>query len=408
LTIVRMAIKTMIKINFENLGDLKIENYQDKLEQIKSMKIPSFESEIPNLDEIKSQMEKYAKYKNIILIGNGGSRTSAYAFYNALFDFRNDVNFEFLTSSEPDWIFALKKKYSPEDTLIIAISKSGDNINNLEPLMSFLDYPGLVITGSQQTVLRKIAEKMGWEIIIHPEVGGRFSAMTSCGLVPAYLMGLDIDEIYEGAVMGHERYSIRSEISENDALKLAIHFFQLEKTGYEEIFASIYSLGLSGLLPLIIQLIHESAGKDGFGQTILGDYSPESQHHTNQRFFGGKKNMIGMLMGVEESKEDFEINIPEDLKKIDFKDEKLEMLQNLKASQTMLFDLKGVFEHCLEKKIPVVEIFLNKINPRAIGEMIVFWQYFSVYSAMLRGVDPYDQPEVEFSKIVSFNLRKNR
>lgn len=398
----------MIKINFENLGGLKTEKYQTELEQIKLMGVPSFESHTPNLEEIKKQTEKYAKYNNIILIANGGSRTSAFAFYNSLFNFRNDVNFEFLTSSEPDWIKSLKKKYSSENTLIIAISKSGDNINNLEPLMSFVDYPILAITGNNQTVLGKIAEKMNWEIIIHPKVEGRFSAMTTCGLVPAALMGLDIDQIYAGAKVGYNEYSSQKDISKNDALKLAAYLYQLEKNGYDEIFASIYSSSLSGFLPLMIQLIHESAGKGDVGQSIFGDYSPESQHHTIQRFFGGKKNMIGLLMITQKTDNDFEIKIPENISDINYKDVKLSMLEGLRASDTMLFDMKGVFEHCLEKKIPVTEIFVDRITPENVGELIVFWQYFSIYSAMLRGQDPYNQPEVEFSKIVSFNLRKNR
>lgn len=395
----------MIKINYENLGDMKIENYKSQLEQIKSMGIPDFEAHMPDLEEIKKQAEKYAQYKNVILIGNGGSRTSACAFYNSLSEFRNEVNFEFLTSCEPDWTSALIKKYDPENTLVMPISKSGDNINNIEPLMFFLDYPILAITGDNSNALHEIAIKMGWGTVIHPEVGGRFSAMTTCGLIPAAIMGLDIKKIYEGAKKGYEKYSFKKDVSENNALKLAVYFYQLENDGYGEIFASIYSFSLSGLLPLIVQLVHESAGKGGFGQTIVGDYSPESQHHTNQRFFGGKKNMIGLLMGTEKPGNDLEIKIPEKLAGINFKNEKLKMLDGIRASDTMLFDMKGVLEHCLEKKIPAVEIFADEITPDSIGEMIVFWQYFSVYSAILRGQDPYDQPEVEFSKKVSFKLR---
>jgi len=351
----------MLKIDYQNSQiSLNEKSLESILEKIKNRETPSFETEKPDLEQIKNIAKKYEKYKNVILIGNGGSRTSAYAFYNSLFGFRNDVNFEFLTSCEPDWIFELKKKHSPQDTLVVAISKSGDNINNIEPLMSFLEYTVVAITGDNQAALHEIAKKMNWEIVIHPEVGGRFSAMTTCGLVPACLMGLDIEKIYEGAKIGYEKYSFQKNISENDALRLAAYFFELEKKGYDEIFASIYSLSLSGLLPLIVQLVHESAGKQGMGQTIVGDYSPESQHHTNQRFFGGKKNMIGLLMGIENSENDFNVEIPENLKEISFKDHGLEMLQGMKASDTLLFDMKGVLGHCIEKKIPAIEIFADK------------------------------------------------
>lgn len=395
-----------MKIDFSNAQispDTK--GMEPLLEKIKGMDEPDFEKSKPDLEYIRSIAQKYAKYKNIILIANGGSRTSAYAFYNSLFRLRNDVNFEFLTSCEPDWINQLKEKYSPEDTLVIPISKSGDNINNIEPLMSFLDYPVLAITGDNKNALHEIAEKMGWEIVIHPEVGGRFSAMTNCGLVPAALMGLDIEKIYKGAKAGYEKYSGKKTISENPALELAAYFFELEKGGYDEIFASAYSLSLSGFLPLMIQLVHESAGKGNVGQSIFGDYSPESQHHTIQRFFGGKKNMAGLFLYVENPADDFAIKIPEKLKGIGFKSEKLEVLDSIKAGDTMLYEMKGIVGHCTEKKIPAIEILLDKVSFENIGEMIVFWQYFSIYSAVLRSQDPYNQPEVERGKVISFDLR---
>jgi glucose-6-phosphate isomerase len=48
---------------------------------------------------------------------------------------------------------------------------------------------------------------------------------------------------------------------------------------------------------------------------------------------------------------------------------------------------------------------IDKITEASFGEMLVFWQYFAVYSAMLRNLNPFDQPEVEASKKISLELR---
>lgn len=396
----------MIKVNYAHLlAAVDRKKYQNILEEIRRTPWPDFEKTKADLKQIASQVNKYRKYKNVILIGNGGSRTSAWAFYHALFEFRNKTNFEFLASAEPELIRNLRKKYSKKDTLVVAISKSGDNVNAIEPLLNFLDYPVLAITGEKTSALSEMAGRKKWEIILHPEVGGRFSGLTACGLAPAFLMGLPIEEIYAGAESGYRKYNFKINLEKNDALKLAMHLADLEEKKFVEIFTAVYSSALFGFLPLIVQLVHESAGKGGLGQTVYGDYAPESQHHTNQRFFGGLKNAVGLFLGVERSKNDIVLKVPKDLAEVNFSGHPLKVLDGLKASDAMRFDRQGVIGNCVHKKIPAAELLVDEVTPKSMGEFMVFWQYFSVYAALIRGVDPYNQPEVEDSKKISFELR---
>ncbi|EKE16549.1 MAG: hypothetical protein ACD_11C00004G0047 [uncultured bacterium] len=396
----------MISINYKNLGiELDLEKLAPVLERIKKQPTPAFEAIKTDLGSIEKKSQNYKQYENVILIGNGGSRTSSWAFYNSLFSFRNDVHFEFLPSAEPELINSLKEKYPRENTLVLVISKSGTNINNIEPLLSFLGYPVLVISENKNNLLSNIAKIRNWEKIAHPAVGGRYAGMTSCGLVPAYLMGLDIKEIYAGAESGYKKYNCQVEIEKNDALKMAAYFHKLEESGYTEIFSSIYSSALFGFFPLIVQLIHENTGKNGQGQTIFGDYSPESQHHTNQRLFGGRKNVVALLMEVKKSLQDFPIEVPEDIKNEELSGVTLENINGIPAHKTLSFDMQGVWGHCIEKNIPVAVLTVNEINEKTMGEFMVFWQYFTMYSSLLRNQNPFDQPEVERSKNISFQLR---
>lgn len=399
----------MLKINFENLQITPdAQKYQKELNRIAHSPAPSFETNETNLKALEKQLVKFKKYKNVILIANGGSRTSARAFYYGLADFRNKVNFKFVTSPEPRIVNALRKKYAKKDTLILIISHSGSNINNIEPLLLLLDYPVLAITGAQKSPLREMAEKKKWTIIIHPEVEGRFSAITSCALVPALLMGLPASKIISGAKMGYQKYSAKIPLEKNDALNLALRFAELGNKGYGEIFASYYSSSLVSLFPLMTQLIHESYGKGGRGQTIFGDYSPETHHHTTQRFFGGSKNVIGLFMSEAKMDKDLKIKVPTIFKKIIFRGQELRKLDGISAGQTLQFDKAGALEHCQNYKIPATEVVIDKVTPESFAEMIVFWQYFAVYSAMLRNLNPFDQPEVETAKKISFELRMKK
>lgn len=399
----------MIKVDYQNLGmPLDAEGFKEQLEKIRKTEAPSFETTKTDLTYLQEKIQKYVSYKNVILIANGGSRTSAHLFYHALPGFRNQVSFSFLTSAEPDLIAELKRKYKPEDTLVLVISKSGTNIDNIEPLLAFLDYPGLAVTEDKPNTLSQIAKIQGWDTIAHPNVGGRFSGLTTCGLVPAALMGLDPQKIVEGAQAGYAQYKADVELNENDALKLALYFAQLEKKGVTEIFFSIYSSSLFAFLPLIVQLIHESTGKDEKGMTVYGDYSPESQHHTNQRFFGGRKNVVGAFLRVENSKDDFPLEVPDKLESVEFSGHPLAILKGLSALKTLHYDMEGVVGNCREKNIPAVTISIDEVSQEAIGKLVVFWQYFTVYSAYLREQNPFDQPHVEDAKKISWGLRVNR
>lgn len=396
----------MLKINYQDLQiNPDAQKYQKELHRIANSAAPAFETNQTDLKLLAKQVAKFKKYKNVILIANGGSRTSARAFFHGLSDFRNKVHFKFVTSPEPRVINALRKKYTKKDTLVLVISKSGDNINNIEPLLLLMDYPVLVITGTQKSPLREMAEKKKWTIIEHPEVGGRFSAITSCALIPALLMGLDAKKIIAGAKTGYQKYSNKIPLEKNDALNLALHFTELGNKGYAEIFTSIYSSSLVAILPLVIQLVHETYGKNGRGQTIFGDYSPESQHHTNQRFFGGPENVIGLFLSEARMEKDLKITVPAIFKKIIFRGHEMAKLNGTSTAQTLQFDKAGVLQNCREHKIPAVEVAIDKVTPENFAEMIVFWQYFAVYSAMLRNLNPFDQPEVEAAKKISLELR---
>src|SRR3989338_2433241 len=285
--------------------------------RFKKLDAPSFATHHPQFKTIETVCKPYQKFKNIIVIANGGSRTSALAFYEALHASRNHKHVEFISTMDPSVLKRIKKEFKPADTLIMPISKSGTNIDVLEPLSFFWNtHAVLPVTGKKGSVLRDIALRRGWETIDHPEIGGRFSGRSECAYALLHLCGIDIRAIDRAARQAYRAYDYDAPVSKNEALRAACIAWQLERQGYTEIFCPVYSFDYASFLPLMVQLIHESTGKKGRGQTIFGDLAPESQHHTNQRFFGGRKNVMGLFVvdGREMCSNDPRVRIPKTLR----------------------------------------------------------------------------------------------
>lgn len=373
----------------------------------KQQAAPAFQQHTVDFDSLHSVLESYHKFSHIIIIANGGSRTSALAYWQSLAHLRNDKHVELVSSMEPDVIADIRNRFSPEDTLVMPISKSGTNVDVLEPLLQFLDYPILPVTSPEKGVLYEIAKAYEWDVVPHPEVGGRYSGRTECAFAPALLMGLDAEKINAAAVNAYEHLDYNSDPSQNIAFQAASVCYQHEQKGLSEIFMPIYSQSIAGFLPLMIQLVHESTGKDKQGQTIFGDVAPESQHHTNQRFFGGQENVMGWFVTVARQENALVTRVPEKLAQLPLRDGTLADLDGISLQDALRFDYEGVAENTTRLKIPHMTLTVDSVNEESVGELLSFMHYYTVYSALLRNQDPFDQPQVEDAKTVSFNKRKN-
>lgn len=388
--------------------DTKKFNFGAFKKRLAKLELPSFQTHKPNYNKIARTCKPYQKYKNIIVIANGGSRTSALAYYQALQTKRNKKDVFFLSTMEPQLITELKKKYRPKDTLVMPISKSGTNLDVLEPLTAFWDeYKILPVTSPHKGTLCEVAKKRKWDILEHPEVGGRYSGRSECAYGIAYLMGLDIKAIDKAANIAYKDYGYRANLKQNQAFLSALYCYLLERKGYTEIFAPIYSFEYAGFLPLMIQLIHESTGKGGRGQTIFGDMAPESQHHTNQRFFGGRKNVLGFFIVNDRFMQQNKManKIPEDLRDVPLRDGILSDIHKVPFDAGLHFDYQGVRENAEARGIPHIVMTVKDTSYESVGWFLSFWHYFTVYSALLRNQNPFDQPEVEAAKQISFEKR---
>lgn len=401
----------MLKLNLNHVG-VDFKEAALELEKIKEVPLPDFSRFQTDLEEINRLARKYAHFQNFLIVGNGGAVNSFRGILSCLGQ-SSKKKVEIITTPEPDYLFELKSRYPRENSLLIIISKSGTNPTALELLFAFREYPLLAVCTEGLGALYQIVKREKLDYLKYPSekefptLDDRHTGISASGLVPAALLGLDFQEIYLGAKDYYLKCSPLAPLEDNPALQLATIFYLLEKRGYEQIFCPVYSTKLFGFLPLIIQLLHETVCKDGNGQSIFGDLAPESQHHTNQRLFGGKKNIIGFFLTAEQEDQTSRVEIPSDLTDISLRGGILNDFVGIPYTQLLDFEFQGTFNDALENKIPIVHLHLKQISPRSVGQFLAFFQYLAYYSAILRGVNPLGQPQVERSKEITFGLIKN-
>src|SRR3989338_3082256 len=394
-----------ITIEYHCTEFLDFSSLAHRLEVIRKEPLPIFETVSSDLSAIEKAAKPYRKYKDIVVIGNGGSITSVMAYAGCLPTSRR---LHIVDSEDPDFLSSLKRKLTKKDTLVIAVSKSGNTVQVIEELLFFKEYDKVVVTEKTGS-LYKIAQKAGIPAILHEPIGGRYSGRTASAFFPAAVLGLDIKAIDKGAISMYKKCQPKVILYKNPALKFSSVLFLLDWAAHGIVFFASYSPKLHSFFPLVRQLIHESSGKDGKGQFITGGQGQELQHHTGQRLFGGKKDVMIVFQCVKSMHEQkLKVHVPPKLAKIPVRDGLLKDINSLSYQNAITYEFIGAEQRSLKEKIPHAVITIDKVEARGGGGLLGFYHYVAVYSSLLRGVDPYDQPDVEWSKELSYQMRKKR
>jgi len=98
-------------------------------------------------------------------------------------------------------------------------------------------------------------------------------------------------------------------------------------------------------------------------------------------------------------------NFPLGTHSVQLKGHSLFDINKIPLEKALEFELQGTMEDARIYGIPLIRLSVTSFTAFEIGQFLAFWQLFAVYSSVLRGVDPFDQPQVENSKNISFNKR---
>lgn len=386
--------------------DLNFPEYAAEIERIRNIPTPNFAKYEPDLENLRSIRKKYKNARNLIVEGNGGAIENFRGIFGAL-SHKTKKKVYMLDTEDPDYIFEVTKNCDKKNTLVVLTSKSGTRIQVIANYFALKKYPILVITEDNNGTLNEIRKIKNHYSAFYPSVSmtDRFTGLTESALVTAEIVGINTALLVTGGRDMHQICGPSSNFEHNIALKFAITLDKLEKLGYYNMFLSIYSKKLGAFYNLLSQLFHESVCKNGLGQTIYGGEAPENQHHTLQRFISGRKDSIGIFITVSNfSHKNIIIKTDKDLNGIVCRNITLEKLNNISLADIIRAEFEGTWQDVVDNKIPAINIEIDELSEYSVGAFMAFFQYTAFYSAILRGVNPCDQPGVEKSKENIFKI----
>jgi glucose-6-phosphate isomerase len=302
-------------------------------------------------------------FQHVVLLGMGGSSLCPEVLRRSFSRVESYPELLVLDSTVPTAVRSLERRLDPARTLFIVSSKSG---KTTEPQV-FFEYfrdkvahasgsdPGrnFIAITDPGTLLEQVAHDTNFRrVFTNPaDIGGRYSALTYFGLVPAALAGFDVKQILDRAVGAME--SCRSE-KENPGAELGAALGSLAKAGRNKL-TFVIPQPISSLGLWIEQLIAESTGKEGVGiLPVAGERLGGPDVYGNDRVF--------VYLGKEGSSAEVETN-----------------LNALKDAGH-----------------PVVRRMID--DPLDLGKEFFIWEFATAVAGSLLGINPFDQPNVQESK----------
>lgn len=360
------------------------------------------------IDRIKDVAKRISQDSDIlVVVGIGGSYLGARAVIEALSNNFKPSNVVYAGNSmSPDYMNDLLDFLEDKNFSINVISKSG---TTTEPAIAFELLKTLLVkkygeeeaakriyvtTDKERGILKKEANEKGYETFVIPDnVGGRYSVLTAVGLLPIAVSGIDIDKIISGANDAMAEYS---KVNDNACYKYATIRNILYKKGKKiEILAS-YEPKLHYFMEWWKQLFGESEGKDKKGIFPVSVGYTTDLHSLGQYIQDGERHLFETVIDIENPYRDIEFDI-ESESHLNYLNEKTLNYANHAAMQ-------GTITAHVNGGVPNLVIKLEKLDEYNIGKLIYFFEKACAISGQLLGVNPFNQPGVEFYKKEMFRL----
>ena len=328
--------------------------------------LPAFQSLVADI--------RQAGFNHILLLGMGGSSLCPEVLamtFGRQHDFPECL---VLDSTDPAQVKAFADRIDPAHTLFIVSSKSG---STLEPNI-FKQYffervrerlgseeagKRFIAITDPGSKLQLVAESDGFRRIFYsvPSIGGRYSALSAFGLVPAAAMGVDVAQLLDRTEDMVHACASCVPVEENPGLMLGAILGTLANLGRDKL-TLITSPGIWDLGAWLEQLLAESTGKQGKG-LIPVDGEP---------------------LGTPEV----------------YGDDRVFVYLRLESAPDPMQD--DAIDRLRQAGQPVVQIALQDIYD--LGQEFFRWEFATAVAGSILGINPFNQPDVEASKIATRKL----
>ena len=369
-------------------------------------------------------------FENVVILGIGGSALGTTALLHALrgrdWNERSAEEREHfprlfvLDNVDPDTIGPLLDRLNMGATLFNVISKSGTTAETMaqflvvrERLRQALEDPEgyrrhlLFTTDAEKGVLRGIADDEGIVTLPIPgNVGGRFSVLSAVGLLPAAMVGIDLDALLAGAAAMEER--CRTDTLRDNPAGL---FAALQQLAHAEAGAGIhvmmpYSDRLYAIADWFRQIWAESLGKRKslagndvwVGPTPVKALGATDQHSQVQLYIEGPFDKTVTFLAVDHHHQD--VPVPPAYDGIDA----IAYLGGRSLGELLDAERRATAAALADSGRMNMTISLPRLDEHAVGQLLMLLEIATVYAGGFYGVNPLDQPGVELGKQLTYGL----
>ena len=378
-------------------------------------------SELARIKETAKKINETSDY--LVCIGIGGSYLGARAVYEALLPLKNGKTkllFSGNSMSERE-IKKILKEIDGKDFSLNVISKSG---TTLEPALAFRIFKEelikkygkteaknriFVTTDPESGVLREEANREGYTSFEIPlGVGGRYSVLSAVGLFPLAVAGVDVEKLLDGARECKLSQTSPEKIEDSTLVSYAFTRFYLydEENCDVEVLAS-FEPSLMYFNEWWKQLFGESEGKDKQGIFPASVIYSTDLHSLGQYLQDGRRNIFETFLrfGAPSPKRENPVFVP----KLNDDSDGLKYLEGKTLAEISETALSATISAHSSGGISTIEISVEDedgfgVSEKSLGFLIFFFETACAISAMLHGVDPFDQPGVEKYKKEMFRL----
>lgn len=327
------------------------------------------EEMLGSVDEIERFSESVRRkgFTDVLVLGMGGSSLSCEVFANTFDAPPGSLQLSLLDTTDPDFILKTRKETDISKTLFVVSSKSGSTVETTSLMKYFYGEllrekpnPGenFICITDPGSGLAKTAGEHGFAkaFLNDPDIGGRFSALSYFGLVPASLAGVDVGKVLESArsVLLEARTARAGKYGENPCVRFGTFLGTLAREGRDKL-RFVFSDGLFPFGCWAEQLVAESTGKDGVGILPVLD-----EGHLNTSGLGNDTMFALFRRRGDEA-------------------------------------MESATSRLRDAGIPFAEITVGE--PHEIGAEFFRFEFAVALAGSVMGINPFNQPDVESAKV---------
>ena len=380
------------------------------------LRLPETRSDLETIRDTARQLADRAT--DVVILGTGGSSLGGQTLAQlagfavpGVGALRAPPQLHFIDNLDPDSFQTLLARLPHATTRFIAISKSGGTAETLMQTiaaLSAIQSQGLqtripdIFLGITEPAkagkpngLRDLLGKYRVPMLDHDTgVGGRYSALTNVGLLPAAMLGLDVAAVREGAGLALAPVLAKKPAAQVPAAVGAALSVALSESKSISVLMA-YCDRLQRFTHWYVQLWAESLGKGGKGTTPVAALGPVDQHSQLQLFIGGPRDKLFTVITVDGAGSGPRID--GDLARIAGEPG----FAGKTIGDLVAAEGRATAETLAKNGCPVRTIHISKLDEESLGELMMHFMLETIIAAHLLGIDAFDQPAVEEGKVLA-------